>query len=413
MNDQPPASLLRERPFVQYWAARACTTMAFHMQAVAVGWQMYDLTRDPLDLGLVGLVQFVPSLLLVLVAGHMADRHDRRRIVAMAMAVAGLASALLTVGTAGGFLTRSGILGIVFVVGVGRAFESPSNLALLPALVPPALLPRAVAASSAVGQTGMILGPAVGGMLYDVSPVLVYGLCCGLFVVGAVLVLLLPVRGHQPVNEPATLAGLFAGITFLRRNPIVLGAITLDLFAVLLGGAVALLPIFARDILAVGPWGLGLLRAAPGVGALVVSILLTHMAPTQRIGRVIFVSVAGYGLATLVFALSSSLIVSTAALVLVGAADMISVVARQTLIQLHTPDAMRGRVNAVKAMFVVASNQLGDFRAGLTAAWLGAVPAVLIGATGTLAVVVICWRAFPALARVDRFEAPDPGPATV
>jgi MFS family permease len=404
MSDALPASLLRERLFVQFWAARFSTTIALHMQAVAVGWQMYELTGNPLDLGLVGLVQFVPAFLLVLVAGHFADRHDRRRIISAAQAVAGLASALLTIGTAGGFLTREWILATVFVVGVARAFEAPTIAALLPALVPAALLPRAVAASSAAGQTGMIIGPAIGGLLYVVSPVLVYGLCCSLFLIAGILVFALRVVPRHARREPVTLERLFAGIAFIRTNPIVLGAIMLDLFAVLLGGATALLPIFARDILETGPWGLGVLRAAPGIGALIVSVLLTQFPPKQRVGRVIFAAVASFGAATLVFALSSAFVLSTIALVVLGSADMISVVARQTLIQLHTPDAMRGRVSAVNSMFVVASNQLGDFRAGLMAALIGAVPAVLIGGIGTLVVVLACWRTFPALARVDRFE---------
>jgi len=365
---------------------------------------MYELTGNPLDLGLVGLVQFVPSFLLVLVAGHVADRHDRKRIVAAAMAVAGIASALLTLGTAAGLLTRTWILAIVFVVGAGRAFEQPTTLALLPSLVPAPLLPRAVAASSAVGQSGMILGPAIGGLLYAVSPVVVYGLCGTLFLTGGLLVLLLRTGAQRTTREPVTVERLFAGIRFIRHNPIVLGAITLDLFAVLLGGAVALLPIFARDVLGVGPAGLGLLRASPAVGALVISLVLTQFAPKRRVGHMIFASVAAYGAATLVFALSTSLVLSAAALVVLGAADMVSVVARQTLIQLHTPDETRGRVNAVNSMFVVASNQLGDFRAGLVAAWLGAVPAVLIGGLGTLAVVVACWRIFPELANIDRFD---------
>jgi MFS family permease len=404
MSAALPASLLRERPFVQFWAARFSTTIALHMQAVAVGWQMYELTGNPLDLGLVGLVQFVPAFLLVLVAGHFADRHDRRRIISAAQAVAGLASALLTIGTSGGFLTREWILATVFVVGVARAFEAPTIAALLPALVPAALLPRAVAASSAAGQTGMIIGPAIGGLLYVVSPVLVYGLCCSLFLIAGILVFALRVVPRQAQREPVTLERLFAGIAFIRTNPIVLGAIMLDLFAVLLGGATALLPIFARDILETGPWGLGVLRAAPGIGALIVSVLLTQFPPKQRVGRVIFAAVASFGAATLVFALSNAFVLSTIALVVLGGADMISVVARQTLIQLHTPDAMRGRVSAVNSMFVVASNQLGDFRAGLMAALIGAVPAVLIGGIGTLVVVLACWRTFPALARVDRFE---------
>jgi MFS family permease len=405
MTEPLPASLLRERPFVQFWVARFFTTNAFHMQAVAVGWQMYDLTGNPLDLGLVGLVQFVPSFLLVLVAGHMADRYDRRRIVAIAQAAAGLASVLLTLGTASGALTRNWILATVFTVGLARAFEAPTLLALVPALVPPRLLPRAIAGASAVGQAGMIIGPAIGGFLSAVSPIVVYAVCCTLYFTGSVLIFLLRTSPHKVVREPLTLTRLFAGIGFIVHHPLVLGAIMLDLFAVLVGGAIALLPIFARDILATGPWGLGVLRASPGVGALIVSLLLTRVSFRRRVGHVVFAAVAGFGAATIVFALSSSLILSAAALVVVGATDMISVVARQTLIQLHTPDAMRGRVSAVNSMFVTASNQLGDFRAGVVAAALGAFPAVLIGGIGTLLVVLASWRIFPALARVDRFEA--------
>jgi MFS family permease len=292
----------------------------------------------------------------------------------------------------------------VFVVGLARAFEQPTIAALLPGLVPPALLPRAVAASSAAGQTGMIVGPAIGGLLYAVSPLLVYALCCGLFLTASLLMLFLRVVSQPAKREPVTLERLFAGIAFIRHNPIVLGAIMLDLFAVLLGGATALLPIFARDVLATGPWGLGILRAAPAVGALVVSVLLTQFPPRQRVGRVIFAGVAAFGLATIAFALSRDLILSAIALVVLGGTDMVSVVSRWTLIQLHTPDAMRGRVSAVNSMFVVASNQLGDFRAGLMASWVGAVPAVLIGGVGALVVVLACWRMFPALVRVDRFE---------
>jgi MFS family permease len=351
----------------------------------------------------------VPSFLLVLVAGHVADRHDRRRIIAIAQTVAGLASALLTVGTAGDFLSREWILGTVFVVGIARAFEGPTTAAFLPALVPPALLPRAVAASSAVGQTGMIAGPAIGGLIYLVSPIAVYALCCVLFLAASILISRMRAAPQPPTREPADLARLFAGIAFIRENPIVLGAIMLDLFAVLLGGTTALLPIFARDILAVGPWGLGVLRAAPGIGALVVSVLLAHVSLKRRVGHAIFAAVAAFGVSILVFALSTSFMLSAAALVMLGATDMISVVARQTLIQLHTPDAMRGRVNAVNSMFVVASNQLGDFRAGVMAAWVGAVPAVLIGGIGTLVVVAACLKMFPGLVRIDRFETTGSG----
>ena len=304
-------------------------------------------------------------------------------------------------------------LATLFVIGVARAFEAPTLSALLPALVPLPLLPRAVAGASAATQTAMIAGPAIGGLLYAVSPILVYSLCCVLFLTASILVFLLRVAHVPAAREPVTLERLFAGIGFILHNRLVLGAIMLDLFAVLLGGAMALLPIFARDVLQTGPWGLGVLRAAPGAGALIVSILLTRFSPDRRVGHVIFAAVAAFGVATLVFAMSTSFVVSTIALFVLGATDMVSVVSRQTLIQLYTPDAMRGRVSAVNSMFVVASNQLGDFRAGVVAAWLGAVPAVLIGGVGTLLVVLACWRLFPDLVRVDRFDAPAPQPAKV
>jgi MFS family permease len=274
--------------------------------------------------------------------------------------------------------------------------------------VPPPLLARAVAGTSSATQAAIITGPALGGFLYVVSPTLTYVVCGFLFLLGSVLIHLLPVR-RQPVDRrPANLRDFFAGISFIRRNPVVLGAISLDLFAVLLGGALALLPIFARDILQTGPWGLGLLRASPAVGALAISVVLTRRAPRRHVGRIMFTTVAGFGLATIVFALSTSFLLSAAALVVLGAMDMVSVVIRQTLVQLETPDAMRGRVSAVNSLFVGTSNQLGDFRAGTMAALFGTVPAVLIGGIGTLLVVAVSLKVFPALRRIESL-----GPARV
>jgi MFS family permease len=389
----------------QFWVARVASSIAWQMLAVAVGWQIYELTNDPLALGLVGLVQFVPALLLLLIAGHVADRYDRRRVTTAAQIMEGAAAALLALGTAGGFMTRDLILATVFLFAAGRTFEAPTMQALVPAVVPAPLLPRAVAATSSATQAAIISGPALGGFLYVVSPVLTYGICAVLFLIAGVLILFLPVREQGLEPRKTDLKEFFAGIGYIRHNPVILGAITLDLFAVLLGGALGLLPIFARDILQTGPWGLGILRASPAVGALTLSVLLTRWAPRRHVGRLMFISVAGFGLATIAFALSTSFLLSIAVLVLLGAMDMVSVVIRQTLVQLETPDAMRGRVSAVNSLFVGTSNQLGDFRAGTMAALFGTVPSVLIGGIGTLLVVAVSIRAFPALLRIESLSA--------
>jgi MFS family permease len=392
------------RPFALYWSARVSTTVALQMQTVAVSWQMYDLTNNPLDLGLVGLFHFIPAALLVLVAGHVADRYDRRAVVRTCQFVAGLAAAVLAAGTAGGWLTREAILGVVLVIGAARTFETTIMQTLVPAVVPLPLLARATAASSSATQLAVIAGPALGGLLYAVSPILVYALCCGLYIAAGLLIGLIRIQRQSIVREPISLATLFAGFAYIRRNRIVLGAISLDLFAVLVGGVTALLPVFARDVLGAGPWGLGLLRAAPGVGALVAAAVMTRWPLRRMVGRIMFGAVAMFGVAILLFALSRSFVLSMAALGLLGAADMVSVVIRMTLVQLETPDEMRGRVSAVNSLFVTASNQLGEFRAGLMAAWLGAIPAVLVGGVGALAVALIGRKIFAELYRVDALD---------
>jgi MFS family permease len=403
----PDGSLLQHRPFVQFWIARVFTTVALQIMGVAVGWQIYEITNNPLDLGLVGLAQFIPALLLLLVAGHFADRHDRRRIIAGAEVAQAAAMALLVFGTTGGWMTRELLLATAFMVGAGRAFEAPTMSALLPRLVPVPMLARAVAVSSAAHQAAAIVGPALGGLLYYYAgPSAAYSGACALYAAASILMLTIPAPPVEASRQPTDLRMFFAGITFIRHNPVVLGAISLDLFAVLLGGVTALLPIFARDILAVGPDGLGLLRAAPGIGALVISVFLTRWPLRQRAGHVMFIAVAGFGIATIVFAVSRSFLISTLALAVLGAMDMVSVVIRQTLVQLFTPDSMRGRVSAVNTLFVGTSNQLGDFRAGAMAALVGAVPSVLIGGIGTLLVVLIAMRIFPALLNVASLEAP-------
>jgi MFS family permease len=397
-------SLRRHRPFAFYWIARVSSTVALQMQAVAVSWQMYDLTRNPLDLGLVGLTQFIPAALFVLVAGHVADRYDRRMIVRTCQLVSGLATATLALGAAGGWMTRESLLAVVFVIGSARAFEQTTLTTLLPGIVPLSMLARATAAGASATQIAVIGGPALGGLIYAVSPVLVYSLCCLLYITGSVLISLVREERTAMSREPLSLAVLFAGFGYIRHNRKILGAITLDLFAVIIGGVYALLPVFARDVFHVGPWGLGLLRASPGVGALLAAVVLTHRPPQRWVGRIVFGSVAIYGIAIIIFALSQSFVLSMAMLCLLGGADMVSVVIRMTLIQLETTDDMRGRVSAVNSLFVIASNQLGDFRAGLMAAWLGTIPAVLVGGVGALLVVLVGRTVFAPLYRVETLE---------
>jgi len=398
--------VLRHRAFALFWASRVFSTVAFQMQAVAIGWQVYGLTGSAFALGLVGLAQFVPALALAFVVGPVADRYDRRLIVRLCQLVEGIAIAGLALAWFTGRLGIAPIFGAIFVIGCARAFEAPTLQALLPGLVPARLLPRALAWSSTASQTAIICGPAAGGLLYAISPGTVYAVSAALFLVSCGLIGLIRLERVPPRREPVTLASVFAGVAFIRSRPAVLGAISLDLFAVLLGGATALLPIFAHDILAIGPWGLGLLRSAPAVGALSMSLVLGQMPLKSHVGRIMFSAVALFGLATIVFALSTSFWLSMGALVVLGAADSISVVIRLSLVQLETPDAMRGRVSAVNFIFIGTSNQLGEFESGLTAGWFGAVPAALIGGIGTLLVVLIWMRAFPSLAQRDRLESP-------
>ncbi|WP_286757553.1 MFS transporter [Ralstonia sp. RL] len=409
----PPATALSHAPFSYpafrlFWFARLSTTFAYQMFGVAVGWQIYDLTRSAYVLGLVGLAQFLPSVVLVLASGHIADRYDRRRVVRACQAVEALVALSLSVMAAMGHASIQPIFLCVVVIGAMRAFETPTLQALLPSLVPPEVLPRAVALSSSAGQTGIILGPAVGGFLYVAGAPVVYATAAGLFLLAHVLIAWVRMARAAPVSTPVSLESLFAGIVFIKGRPVVLGAISLDLFAVLLGGATALLPIYARDILGTGAWGLGLLRSAPAVGALGMALFLAHRPLDRHVGRVMFAAVAIFGMATLVFGVSRWLPLSMLALVVLGASDMISVVIRTSLVQLDTPDAMRGRVSAVNSVFVGASNQLGEFEWGMVAGLLGPVASVVLGGLGTLLVVAIWMRLFPDLVRRDRMRDPHP-----
>ena len=398
----PLPALMAHRPYALFWWARVSATAAAQMQAVAIGWQIYELTGSAFDLGLVGLVQFVPVVVLTLLVGHVADRYERRLIVRTCQLVQGAAAATLAIGSLRGGLDAGTIFAIILVIGTARAFELPSMHAMVPALVPAPLLPRAVAGSVSANQTAIVVGPAIGGVLYLAGPAAVYALCGVIFVGAAALVTLIRVARPAQDRRPVSLQSLFAGIAYIGSRRPLLGVISLDLFAVLLGGATALLPIYARDILAAGPWGLGLLRSAPALGALSMSIFLARHPPRRRVGRIMFAAVVTFGLATMVFALSTLFPLSLAALVVLGAADAISVVIRFSLVQIETPDEMRGRVGAVNSLFVGTSNTLGEFESGATAAWFGTVPAVLIGGIGTVLVAVTWMRLFPQLARIDR-----------
>lgn len=394
-------SLLRHRPFLAFWLARVCTASAFQMITVAIGWHIYELTHNVLDLGLVGLVEFTPRVLFMLHTGHVADRYDRRRIASLCQIGQGLIAVALVVGASTDNVTREMIFAMAFLLGTARAFEMPTTQALLPNIVPTALFPRAVAASASAMQAATIAAPAFGGFLYAFGAFWVYTPTAVLYFIACALVLTLPSRQVPASQGKATLESLLAGIRFIRSRPDIFGAISLDLFAVLLGGATALLPVFAKDILLTGPWGLGLLRSAPAVGALLMSFWLARFPIERNVGRIMFLAVGIFGVTTIAFGLSTSFWFSLAVLVVLGAADMISMVIRGAFVQLETPDEMRGRVSAVNGLFIGASNQLGEFESGLTAHWLGTVPAVVLGGVGTLVVTGVWMKLFPTLAKRD------------
>jgi len=401
-------SLLRNRTFVAFWLARTCSSFGFQMFSVAVSWQIYELTHSAMALGMIGLMQFLPSVLLALPAGHMADQFDRRRIVLFGQFIELMALLGLVALTLLNWADRIEIWGLVFLISTAKALEWPAMTSLLPALVKPDVLPRAMAASSVSNEAAVIIGPTLGGFLYIAGPEVVYGISAIFYLFSLILIGCL--RYTRPPQErlPMTLSNLFAGVRFIRARKDVLGVISLDLFAVLLGGVTALLPIFAQDILHTGPWGLGLLRGAPSVGALLTGIWLSRHALEKNVGMIMFGSVAGFGVATLVFALSTQLWLSLVALVALGGFDMISMVIRASLVQLDTPDEMRGRVNSVNAIFVNTSNQLGEFESGVLAAWLGVVPAAVLGGVGTLVVVAAWMTMFPTLRKRQKLKNEDP-----
>ncbi|HUZ73831.1 MAG TPA: MFS transporter [Stellaceae bacterium] len=385
-----------------FLAARFAVSAAWQMQGVALGWYVYALTDSALALGLIGLVQFTPMIGLALPAGHIVDRHARRAVAVTAYAIEGSCSLALAVMAYAGAGGAVAVFAVIACYGVGRAFEQPAMQSWLPTLVPAHAFPRVAAANSLASQAAVIVGPAMGGLLYLLGPFVPF--VAAAVLQGSGLVALSCVASpHSGAREPVTRDSLLGGVRFIWRNEAVLAVITLDFLCVVFGGATALMPIFARDILAVGPAGLGLLRSAPAVGALVIGIALTRRPPRRRIGAQLLVAIAIYGVATVAFGLSRSFALSLAALVVVGAADMLSVVIRQTMVQLIAPDAIRGRITAITGLFTGASNQLGQFESGVTAAWFGPVASVVLGGFATLGVVAVCARRFPAVRRMDRF----------
>jgi MFS family permease len=397
-------AVLRHRPFALFWAARTLSTSAFQIQAVSAGWYLYLLTGSALDLGFLGLAEFTPALLLAFAAGHFADRHDRRTIVALCQAAHAAVAVLLALGAASGTLSSGGIFALIAAAGTARAFEHPTTAALMPGLVPVAVFPRASAWSTSALKCAQAAGPALGGVLLAASSSVAFAAASAIFLLAAGLSWRIGPSRAASAREPFTLQSVFSGVAFLRSRPILFGTLSLDLFAVLFGGVTALFPVFARDILMTGPEGLGLLRAAPAIGSLAMALALTRYPLSRNVGPRLFAAVSVFGLATVVFGLSSNIYLSLAALATLGAADTVSVVIRFSLVQLQTPEAMRGRVSALNSLFIFSSNQLGDFESGAAAALFGAIPAVLLGGGVTILVALIWMVLFPNLRQLSTYE---------
>jgi MFS family permease len=393
-------SVFHERAYARFWLARICSTVSFQVTAVAVGWQVYALTHSTFALGMVGLVQFMPMLLLTLVVGQVADRFNRKTIISICQVIEGITLTLLAISSYWHRLHPIGIFCAVAAIGAARAFEAPSTQALVPGLVEDGKVPQAIAWSTSANQTASIVGPALGGLLYAFGPHVPYGLCACLFATAAVLSSGIVPKRPMAGKTPVTAQSIFSGIHYIRARKNILGAISLDLFVVLLGGATALLPAYARDILHTGPWGLGLLRLSPAVGALSMAVFLAHHPIRRRAGHRMFAAVMIFGVATVAFALSRNVFVSMAILCVMGAADVTSVVVRSSLVQLETPDEMRGRVSAVNSLFIGTSNQLGEFESGVTASWFGIVPATIFGGLGSILIAVIWMFLFPDLRKL-------------
>ena len=394
--------VFRYPSFVRYMGARLLTVLALQMQSVAVGWQIYEITHSPLALGLTGLAQFLPGILLFLLSGHAADRIPRRKLMVACFAGFTVCSGALLWIQKGGVHSAGPIYFILVALGITRAFSGPAMRALVPLLVPAEHFPSGVAWEASMTQTATVLGPAAGGFLYALfhGPATVYAIAMVIEATAIFFAVGIKARGPLRPRETLSVKSVLAGLRYIWRQKVILGVISLDLFAVLLGGAVALLPVYAGDILRTGPWGLGLLRSAPGVGAVTMAVLLAHK-PLRKAGATMLWCVAGFGAFTVVFGLSRSFALSLASLLFVGATDMVSVVTRGTLVQLNTPDEMRGRVNAVEMMFIGASNELGQFESGITADWFGTVPAVVLGGAGALLITILwAWR-FPELRKAE------------
>jgi len=392
--------LVRRPAFACFLLARFSASLAYQMVSVAVGWQIYALTGDPLHLGLIGLAQFAPMLLLTLVVGHVADRYDRRRIVAVCMAIEALAAGALAWVSLSGQATQAVVYTAVIIMSAARAFEAPTLPALIPAVVPRAIIARATALATSANQIAQIAGPSLGGVGYGLGAGWVYLFAAGCYLTGLAAMLKMRVDRSPPRKEPTTLRTLLAGFTFIASRRILLGTLTLDLFAVLLGGATALLPVFAKDILHAGPWALGVLRTAPACGAVAMAFILGRNGLTGKVGTTLFCALFVFGAATIVFGLSHSITLSVVALTILGAADAVSVVVRASLVQLNTPTEMLGRVSAINTLFVGTSNQLGEFRAGMMAAATGAVPAVVLGGVGTIVIAALWMWRYPELRRL-------------
>ncbi|ATO31991.1 MFS general substrate transporter [Dickeya dianthicola RNS04.9] len=375
------------------------------MLVVGIGWQMYDLTNSALNLGLVGLAQFLPQLALTLVAGHVVDQYNRRVIILCCRLLMAATILVLVLGNVTHTISAAMIYACSALLGATRAFEMPATQALLPNLIAPGLLSRAVALMASAREATVIVGPALGGLIYLIGATTLYAASVACFLMSFLVLLNLRYEYKALARTPVNLESLFGGMNFIRRNPVILGSISLDMFAVLLGGATALLPIVAKDILHTGPWGLGLLRCAPALGAVLMSVYLSRRPLTRHVGKIMFSAVAMFGAATIAFGLSTNLFLSLFALLFLGASDMVSVVIRSTLVQLETPDDMRGRVSAANSIFIGTSNQLGEFESGVTAAWLGVVPAIVLGGVGTLLVVALWMKYFPTLAQRQTLEA--------
>ncbi|MBB2972583.1 MFS transporter [Mesorhizobium sp. RMAD-H1] len=394
----------RHSSFAKYWLSRFASAFAIQIVSVAVGWQIYDLTRDPFDLGLVGLVQFLPALLLVLVTGAASDRFGRRLIMGTTLAVEAVAAAILLFLTIAGLFEPLTVFATLVAFGIARAFLGPAAASLVVNLVPTEIFANAVSWNSSAWQIATIIGPVAGGLLYGISPVVAYAVATVLLATSAILIFSIPKPAQHTSSEKPSLETMLAGFRYIWKEKVVLGAISLDLFAVLLGGAVALLPVYARDILELGPWGLGMLRGAPGIGAVLTALWLTGHPVRDHAGIIMFVCVGLFGLFTVLFGVSTVAWLSIAALALLGAADMVSVYIRETLMQLWTPDHVRGRVNAVNMVFVGASNELGEFRAGFMAALIGTVPAVVFGGVGSIAVAFLWAYWFPQLRKARHLQ---------